>query len=226
MRKRPPAHAVKIDYQSGVAIVQGGKVCTPDRCDDLGPNVRAAVDAADKTVLVRATADREAVVIGATVWSRGHDAKLVLPNWDGGLESIRIIGTRLAVGYSCSEYCAQIGRVFDSRGRLVTRKTFFLGSWDGIVPEPIDLAADRFVVFSAFGHVTLIAGGKPVASLALGNGMDVRVVALALESDSIAMEVCTTAGCELGYLRIGDQGSPPLELVVVRHLPKCSVEPD
>ena len=245
--RRPTPRAVTIEHQpqvgdkllptTPVAIVKDGKVCTGDRCDELGPKLRAAI-AADTETPVHATSDREAIVVGNEAWSRKRDAPLVLPpprSFEGDVVTIHVLGNRLAVGRSCNEYCAELGTIVDSRGRLVARG-FVFGNPIASIPDPIDLAGDRFLIFSGFGDVTLIDKGKPVASTHVGAEggnagaapVPARVLALALDSDDVALEVCTPVGCQLANLRVSEWSGTPksthLEYYVVRQLPRCSTD--
>jgi hypothetical protein len=247
---RPTARKPTIEHQvsdkkpigtSPVAIVNAGKVCTADRCDDLGPKLRAAIEATEGGE-VRATSDREAVVIGREVWSRSKDTTIKMPaprRDEGDVASIHVLGNRLAIGRGCNEYCADLGRIVDSRGRPVGTGSFLVGNPISSIPDPIDLAGDRFLLFSGFGDVTLVANGKPVDSTHVGveggrtgaAPVPARVIALALTSDVVALEVCTPIGCQLARLSVSEwsegngRSSTHLEYRVVRQLPRCSTAP-
>jgi hypothetical protein len=247
--RRPTLRAPKLELQVGdklfgttpVAIVQDGQVCTDGRCDAIGPKLRAAIDALEGET-VRATADREAVVIRSEVWSRSKDAKLALPaarRDEGEIETIHVIGNRLAIGRGCNEYCPEIGRVVDSRGRAVSSDTFVFGNPIGTssIPDPIDLAGDRFLLFSGFGDVALISKGKSVANTHVGveggirGPVPARVLALPLNAERVALEVCTPVGCQLALLSVSEwsegrgRSSTHLEYYVVRQLPRCTLDP-
>jgi hypothetical protein len=246
---RPAPRTPKLELQVGnklvgtapVAIVKNGQVCSDGRCDAIGPKLRATIEAGEDGD-PRATADREAVVVGSEVWSRSRDAKLALPRAgrdEGVVETIHVIGNRLAIGRSCNEYCPEIGRVVDSRGRGVSSDRFVFGNPIGSssIPDPIDLAGDRFLLFSGFGDVTLIEKGERVASTHVGveggiigsAPVPARILALPLSAEKVALEVCTPIGCQLAVLRVSVWGSPRpqthLEYRVARQLPRCSLDP-
>lgn len=246
--KRPAPRPVVIEHQheiggptvgiTPVATIKDGKACTGDKCDALGPNLQAELAA--NTAEVQVTTDREAVVVGNKLWSRAKDRELAFPpatKYESDVETVSVLGNRIAYGRGCNEYCDETGRMLDSRGRLVSTKTFTMGGVNGVDVAPIDLAGDRFLIFSSFGFVTLIENGKPVSSLhvgaeggELGNApISSRIKAVALDDERVAMEACTPVGCQLAEVRVDqwDQGpnrpsSSHLSYHVQLQLPRCN----
>jgi hypothetical protein len=244
--KRPAPRPVVIEHQheiggptvgtTPVAMIKDGKACTGDRCDALGPNLQAAI--ANNAVQV--TSDREAVVVGSTVWSRAKDRELPFPpatRSEGDVETVTVLGNRIAYGRGCNEYCDETGRMLDSRGRLVSTKTFTMGGANGVDVAPIDLAGDRFLIVSSFGFVTLIEKGVPVSSLHVGpEGNNLgeapissRIKAVALDDERVAMEACTPVGCQLAEVRVDQWDRGPnrpatshLSYHVQLQLPRCN----
>lgn len=248
--KRPVPRPITLEHRheiggptvgiTPVAAVKDDQACTADRCDPLGPNAKAAIASASS---IQVTSDREALVIDSRVWSRSKDREIAFPpalKLEGEIETVTVLGNWIAYGRGCNEYCNETGRVLDSRGRLASTNTFPIGGANGPAHAPIDLAGDRFLVFTSFDDVTLIEKGKPTAHTSVGAARGVigdppvsaRVIALAIDDDEVAMEVCTRVGCELATLRVDqwDEGpnrpqSSHLAYHVERQLPRCTLAP-
>lgn len=157
--------------------VEPERVCTEDRCDALGPRLRAAIRGVDPADL-HAAAGHALVVIGsdddAEIWTRTRDRRLAIPKphaggWDaeGHVLAVDLLGDHVLISRSWNAETAPPPPWAPARGTILDAR----GSPTGTIATAassrehgtsiLDLGDDQFVVFNGAGGFSVVVHGKP-----------------------------------------------------------------
>jgi hypothetical protein len=149
---------------------------------------------------------------------------------DGELQSVDILGDRLIVTRACNEYCSAGAYIIDARGHYHSPGFARTPRWGGPLNDLIAVDEDLFVAFGGFGEIAMIARGRNVATASFlpedtHKPIQVKVQAVALDHETVAVQWCTEKMCHLTRIFLGgtdhDSKRSYLELSESPPLPRC-----